>query len=192
MSQVIALVDDDRNILTSVSIALQQEGFVTRVYSDPRDRAQGARRQSARPWRVRHQDAGHGRDGAASPGARVQLDAGDLPDLEGRRARRGAGPGDGRRRLYLQALLAAAADRPHPRDPAAPGAGSAAKPPANSDEARAAAARARPPGHGPGAAQGAVGRQGRHPDGHRVPDPRSAGAAAGRRQNPQSAARRRL
>jgi len=34
MSQVIALVDDDRNILTSVSIALQHEGFVTRVYSD--------------------------------------------------------------------------------------------------------------------------------------------------------------
>jgi two-component system response regulator ChvI len=35
MSQVIALVDDDRNILTSVSIALQAEGFVIRVYSDP-------------------------------------------------------------------------------------------------------------------------------------------------------------
>jgi two-component system response regulator ChvI len=34
MSQVIALVDDDRNILTSVSIALQSEGFVTRVYTD--------------------------------------------------------------------------------------------------------------------------------------------------------------
>ena len=34
MSQVIALVDDDRNILTSVSIALQAEGFTTRVYSD--------------------------------------------------------------------------------------------------------------------------------------------------------------
>lgn len=31
---VIALVDDDRNILTTVSIALQAEGFVTRVYSD--------------------------------------------------------------------------------------------------------------------------------------------------------------
>lgn len=31
---VIALVDDDRNILTSVSIALQAEGFTTRVYSD--------------------------------------------------------------------------------------------------------------------------------------------------------------
>lgn len=31
---VIALVDDDRNILTTVSIALQSEGFVTRIYSD--------------------------------------------------------------------------------------------------------------------------------------------------------------
>jgi two-component system response regulator ChvI len=34
MSITIALVDDDRNILTSVSIALQAEGFITRVYSD--------------------------------------------------------------------------------------------------------------------------------------------------------------
>ena len=34
MNQEIALVDDDRNILTSVSIALQAEGFVTRVYTD--------------------------------------------------------------------------------------------------------------------------------------------------------------
>jgi two-component system, OmpR family, response regulator ChvI len=34
MSVTIALVDDDRNILTSVSIALQAEGFTTRVYSD--------------------------------------------------------------------------------------------------------------------------------------------------------------
>ncbi len=34
MSATIALVDDDRNILTSVSIALQAEGFLTRVYTD--------------------------------------------------------------------------------------------------------------------------------------------------------------
>jgi two-component system response regulator ChvI len=34
MAASIALVDDDRNILTSVSIALQTEGFATRVYSD--------------------------------------------------------------------------------------------------------------------------------------------------------------
>jgi len=34
VTATIALVDDDRNILTSVSIALQAEGFATRVYSD--------------------------------------------------------------------------------------------------------------------------------------------------------------
>ena len=34
MNKTIALVDDDRNILTSVSIALQAEGFLTRLYSD--------------------------------------------------------------------------------------------------------------------------------------------------------------
>ena len=33
-SATIALVDDDRNILTSVSIALQAEGFAVRMYSD--------------------------------------------------------------------------------------------------------------------------------------------------------------
>jgi len=34
MSASIALVDDDRNILSSLSIALIAEGFVTRLYSD--------------------------------------------------------------------------------------------------------------------------------------------------------------
>src|SRR3954449_7446451 len=34
MSTCIALVDDDRNILTSVSIALQAEGFAVRIYTD--------------------------------------------------------------------------------------------------------------------------------------------------------------
>lgn len=34
MSASIALVDDDRNILSSLSIALTAEGFVTRLYSD--------------------------------------------------------------------------------------------------------------------------------------------------------------
>jgi two-component system response regulator ChvI len=34
MSTTIALVDDDRNILTSLSVALQSEGFITRLYSD--------------------------------------------------------------------------------------------------------------------------------------------------------------
>ncbi len=34
MDKTIALVDDDRNILTSVSIGLQAEGFATRLYTD--------------------------------------------------------------------------------------------------------------------------------------------------------------
>ncbi len=34
MTATIALVDDDRNILTSVSIALQSEGYEVRMYSD--------------------------------------------------------------------------------------------------------------------------------------------------------------
>jgi len=34
MDANIALVDDDKNILTSVSIAMQAEGFATRIYSD--------------------------------------------------------------------------------------------------------------------------------------------------------------
>jgi two-component system response regulator ChvI len=34
MAATIALVDDDRNILTSLSIALQSEGFLTRLYAD--------------------------------------------------------------------------------------------------------------------------------------------------------------
>ncbi|NDC57087.1 MAG: response regulator, partial [Alphaproteobacteria bacterium] len=34
MSQSIALVDDDRNIVTSVSLALEAEGFDVRTYHD--------------------------------------------------------------------------------------------------------------------------------------------------------------
>ena len=34
MSQTIALVDDDRNILTSMSMALEKEGFNIQTYLD--------------------------------------------------------------------------------------------------------------------------------------------------------------
>ena len=37
MTATIALVDDDRNILTSVAVALQAEGFLTRLYTDGDD-----------------------------------------------------------------------------------------------------------------------------------------------------------
>ena len=46
MSHTIALVDDDRNILTSVSIALEAEGFRVRTYTDG---AEALRALTARP-----------------------------------------------------------------------------------------------------------------------------------------------
>lgn len=41
MSQRIALVDDDRNILTSVSMALEAEGFAVKTYNDGEDGLNG-------------------------------------------------------------------------------------------------------------------------------------------------------
>ena len=41
MSETIALVDDDRNILTSVSIALEAEGFKVRTYADGTEALRG-------------------------------------------------------------------------------------------------------------------------------------------------------
>jgi two-component system response regulator ChvI len=41
MSHTIALVDDDRNILTSVSMALEAEGFKVRTYTDGTDCLRG-------------------------------------------------------------------------------------------------------------------------------------------------------
>ncbi|OYV52219.1 MAG: DNA-binding response regulator [Rhodospirillales bacterium 20-60-12] len=41
MKQTIALVDDDRNILTSVQMTLEQEGFTVRTYTDGESALQG-------------------------------------------------------------------------------------------------------------------------------------------------------
>jgi len=43
MKQTIALVDDDRNILTSVSMALEAEGFTVKTYTDGEAGLQGIR-----------------------------------------------------------------------------------------------------------------------------------------------------
>ena len=45
MAATIALVDDDRNILTSVSIALEAEGFAVRTYADGVEALDGLDRQ---------------------------------------------------------------------------------------------------------------------------------------------------
>src|SRR5689334_20477084 len=47
MPATIALVDDDRNILTSVSIALEAEGFIVRCYGDGAEALRGLTAQPA-------------------------------------------------------------------------------------------------------------------------------------------------
>jgi two-component system, OmpR family, response regulator ChvI len=47
MSQIIALVDDDRNILTSVSIALEAEGYQTQQYHDGDEALRGLAQRPA-------------------------------------------------------------------------------------------------------------------------------------------------
>ena len=79
-------------------------------------------RQPRRSRRPRHQDAAHGRHGAAGAAAPAERAAGDLPHLQGRRGGRAHGPAHGRRRLHQEAVLAAPADRAHPRPAAARGA----------------------------------------------------------------------
>ena len=64
MSIVIALVDDDRNILSSLSVALQSEGFITRLYSDG-EAALKALTENPPDLAVLHQDAQDGWNGAS-------------------------------------------------------------------------------------------------------------------------------
>ena len=47
MAQTIALVDDDRNILTSVQMALEAEGFAVRTYTDGSEALRGLSQQPA-------------------------------------------------------------------------------------------------------------------------------------------------
>ena len=47
MAQTIALVDDDRNILTSISIALKAEGFTVQTYTDGDEALRGLRTHQA-------------------------------------------------------------------------------------------------------------------------------------------------
>ncbi len=59
----IALVDDDRNILTSVSIALEAEGYRIMTYTDGASALDGFQELAAGSCDSRHQDAAHGRHG---------------------------------------------------------------------------------------------------------------------------------
>ena len=67
MRRNIALVDDDRNILTSVSMLLEAEGFQVKTYTDGARRWRASGQAPPDLGDLRHQDAAHGRHGAAEP-----------------------------------------------------------------------------------------------------------------------------
>ena len=107
----IALVDDDRNILTSVSIALESEGYRVETYTDGASALEGL---AARPPNLAILDIKMPRMDGMELLRRLRQKirpAGDLPDLEGRRDRRAVRPQDGRRRFHPQTILAAPAGR---------------------------------------------------------------------------------
>ena len=64
----IALVDDDRNILTSVSIALEAEGYRITTYTDGASALDGFQERAAGPRHPRYQNAADGRHGDAARG----------------------------------------------------------------------------------------------------------------------------
>src|SRR6266536_1312451 len=78
----IALVDDDHNILTSVSIALEAEGCRVMTIFRWIFGAPGIQNQSAGPCHSRYRDAALGWHGiVATPPGEVRQ-AGDLPNLQ--------------------------------------------------------------------------------------------------------------
>ena len=80
----IALVDDDRNILTSVSIALESEGYRVDTYTDGSSALDGLTDRPPRPGDFRYQDAADGWDGIAAANAPILGPSSYLPDVEGR------------------------------------------------------------------------------------------------------------
>ncbi len=72
VGSTIALVDDDRNILTSVAMALEAEGFTVRTYSDGAEALRGDGPAAGRSRHPRHQDAAHGRHSSCCTQLRKQ------------------------------------------------------------------------------------------------------------------------
>ena len=115
MRKNIALVDDDRNILTSVSMLLEAEGFQVKTYTDGAAALEGL--NQAPPDLAIFDIKMPRMDGMEllEPHPQDAAVPGDLPHLQGRGDRRGARPAHGRRRFHPQAVLAAPAARAHPR-----------------------------------------------------------------------------
>ena len=111
---VVALVDDDRNILTSVSMMLEAEGFTRPDLCRWRVRVARPVRASARSCGARHQDAAHGRNGTAEPAASAKRSAGHISYFQGRRGGRDSRVTHGGGRLRQEAVLATPPDRADP------------------------------------------------------------------------------
>ena len=96
----IALVDDDRNIVTSVAIALEAEGYRITTYTDGVSALDGFKTTLPDLCHPRYQNAPHGRNGDAAAFAPKLRPASDLSHLEGRANRRNVRPENGRRRIH--------------------------------------------------------------------------------------------
>ena len=100
--QTIVLVDDDRNILTSVAMALEAEGFEVRTYGDGEEALRGL---TSRPASLAVLDIKMPRMDGMELLQRLRqhlVDAGHLPDLQGRRAGRVARPAAWARTITLR------------------------------------------------------------------------------------------
>ncbi len=128
---------------------------------------------------------------AGASGAVSGAPADHLPHLARRGVRPGARPVDRRRRLPLQAVLAARAGRPGAGavPPGRPRAAAAPRPRATRGEEPVACGE---PAARPAAPRDAVARGARAPHRHGVPHPRRARARAGRGAHPRAAARGRV
>jgi DNA-binding response OmpR family regulator len=80
----IALVDDDRNILTSVSIALEAEGYRINTYTDGASALDGFKTAPPNLAILDIKMAAHGWHGDAASAATEIGPAGDLSHFEGR------------------------------------------------------------------------------------------------------------
>ena len=180
----IALVDDDRNILTSVSIALESEGYHVETYTDGASALEGL---AARPPNLAILDIKMPRMDGMELLRRLRQKS-DLPvifltskddeidELFGLKM----GADDFIRKPFSQRLLVERVKAVLRRASAREAGGQGAEP-------AGPFAGARPAGHGPGAPHLHLEGRAGDADRHRIPDPAFAGAAPRRGEKPRCA-----
>ena len=179
----IALVDDDRNILTSVSIALEAEGYRIMTYTDGASALDGFKTSPPdlaildikMPRMDGMETLRRLRQKSDMPVIFLTSKDEEIDELFGLKM----GADDFIRKPFSQRLLVervkAVLRRAIPKDGVAP------------KEVDAARARARPAAHGSGAPHLHLEERSGDADRHRIPDPAGAGDAARRGEEPQRA-----